>query len=43
MTPPHRKVKKNAPDWYGKMHERRRKACSPRRIRIKHGVAHLKN
>ncbi|GAB7102045.1 hypothetical protein JCM4814A_03590 [Streptomyces phaeofaciens JCM 4814] len=33
MTPPHRKFKKNAPDWYEEM----------RRIRVEHGIAHLKN
>ncbi|MGW2426543.1 transposase family protein [Streptomyces sp. NPDC001709] len=43
VTPPHRKFKKNAPDWYEKMHERQRKAHSSRRIRVEHGIAHLKN
>ncbi|MEU8470154.1 transposase family protein [Streptomyces sp. NPDC029006] len=43
VTPPHRKFKKNAPDWYEEMHERQRKAHSSRRIRIEHGIAHLKN
>ncbi|WKX74009.1 hypothetical protein [Streptomyces sp. XD-27] len=43
MTPPHRKFKKNAPDWYEEMYERQRKAHSSRRIRIEHGIAHLKN
>ncbi|MFE5908235.1 transposase [Streptomyces wedmorensis] len=43
VTPPHRKVKKNAPDWYEEMHERQRKAHSSRRIRVGHGIAHLKN
>jgi len=43
VTPPHRKFKKNAPDWYEEMHERRRKAHSSRRIRVEHGIAHLKN
>ncbi|MER6850563.1 hypothetical protein AB0A81_37795 [Streptomyces flaveolus] len=28
VTPPHRKFKKNAPDWYEEMHERQRKAHS---------------
>ncbi|WP_405652496.1 transposase family protein [Streptomyces sp. NBC_00019] len=42
-TPPHRKFKKNAPDWYEEMHERQRKAHSSRRIRVEHGIAHLKN
>ncbi|UXY25060.1 transposase (plasmid) [Streptomyces cynarae] len=43
VTPPHRKFKKNAPDWYEQMHERQRKAHSSRRIRVEHGIAHLKN
>nr|WP_252981058.1 transposase [Streptomyces chartreusis] len=43
ITPPHRKFKKNAPDWYEEMHERQRKAHSSRRIRVEHGIAHLKN
>ncbi|MFI8960468.1 transposase family protein [Streptomyces sp. NPDC053495] len=43
MTPPHRKFKKNAPDWYEEMYERQRKAHSSRRIRVEHGIAHLKN
>ncbi|MGW5928846.1 transposase family protein [Streptomyces anulatus] len=43
VTPPHRKFRKNAPDWYEVMHERRRKAYSSRRIRVEHGIAHLKN
>ncbi|MFE5143764.1 transposase family protein [Streptomyces fagopyri] len=43
VTPPHRKFKKNAPDWYEEMHERQRKAHSLRRIRVEHGIAHLKN
>ncbi|SCK62551.1 Helix-turn-helix of DDE superfamily endonuclease [Streptomyces sp. AmelKG-D3] len=43
VTPPHRKFKKNAPDWYEKIHERQRKAHSSRRIRVEHGIAHLKN
>ncbi|MFJ8546850.1 transposase family protein [Streptomyces sp. NPDC093586] len=34
VTPPHRKFKKNAPDWYEEMHERQRKAHSSRRIRV---------
>jgi hypothetical protein len=36
VTPPHRKFKKNAPDWYEEMHERQRKAHSSRRIRVEH-------
>ncbi|MFF3748692.1 transposase family protein [Streptomyces kronopolitis] len=43
VTPPHRKFKKNAPDWYEEIHERQRKAHSSRRIRVEHGIAHLKN
>ncbi|MFF2700973.1 transposase family protein [Streptomyces cyaneofuscatus] len=43
VTPPHRKFKKNAPDWYEEMHERQRKAHSSRRIRVEHGIADLKN
>jgi hypothetical protein len=43
ITPPHRKFKKNAPEWYEEMHERQRKAHSSRRIRVEHGIAHLKN
>lgn len=43
VTPPHRKFKKNAPDWYEEIHERRRKAHSSRRIPVEHGIAHLKN
>ncbi|MEU6621999.1 transposase family protein [Streptomyces litmocidini] len=43
VTPPHRKFKKNAPDWYEEMHERQRKADSSRQIRVEHGIAHLKN
>lgn len=43
VTPPHRKFKKNAPEWYEEMYERQRKAHSSRRIRVEHGIAHLKN
>ncbi|MGW8358641.1 transposase family protein [Streptomyces wedmorensis] len=43
VTPPHRKFKKNAPDWYEEMYERQRKAHSSRRLRVEHGIAHLKN
>ncbi|MFH8716089.1 hypothetical protein [Streptomyces zaomyceticus] len=43
MTPPHRKFKKNAPDWYEEMHECWRKAHPSRRIRVEHGIARLKN
>ncbi|GAA3890311.1 transposase [Streptomyces sp. NPDC127159] len=37
------KFKKNAPDWYEEIYERQRKAHSSRRIRVEHGIAHLKN
>ncbi|MGA5194029.1 hypothetical protein [Streptomyces exfoliatus] len=43
VTPPHRKFKKNAPDWYEETRERHRKAYSSRRVRVEHGIAHLKN
>ncbi len=43
VTPPHRKFKKNAPEWYEEMYECQRKAHSSRRIRVEHGIAHLKN
>ncbi|MCD2468601.1 transposase [Streptomyces sp. MBT42] len=43
VTPPHRKFKKNAPEWCEEMHERQRKAHSSRRIRVEHAIAHLKN
>jgi hypothetical protein len=43
VTPPRRKFKKNAPAWYEEMYERQRKAHSSRRIRVEHGIAHLKN
>ncbi|MEU5489396.1 transposase family protein [Streptomyces sp. NPDC020196] len=43
VTPPHRKFTKDAPDWHEEMHERQRKAHSSRRIRVEHGIAHLKN
>jgi len=43
VTPPHRRFKKNAPDWYEEMHERQRKAHSSRRIQVEHSIAHLKN
>ncbi|MFB8405295.1 transposase family protein [Streptomyces sp. NPDC055912] len=42
VTPPHRKFKKD-PDCYEEMYERQRKAHSSRRIRVEHGIAHLKN
>ncbi|MFE3934736.1 transposase family protein [Streptomyces goshikiensis] len=43
VTPPHRKFKKNPPEWYEEIYERQRKAHSSRRIRLEHGIAHLKN
>ncbi|MGW1958370.1 transposase family protein [Streptomyces sp. NPDC001920] len=43
VTPPHRKFKKNAPTWYEERHEQQRKAHSSQRIRVEHGIAHLKN
>ncbi|MFK0026539.1 transposase family protein [Streptomyces sp. NPDC090798] len=43
VTPPHRKSKKNAPAWYEERPEQQRKAHSSRRIRVEHGIAHLKN
>jgi DDE superfamily endonuclease len=43
VTPPHRKFKKNPPEWYEEIHERQRKAHSSRRIRVEHGIGHMKN
>jgi hypothetical protein len=43
ITPPHRKFKKSAPAWYEEMYQRQRTAHSSRRIRVEHGIAHLKN
>jgi DDE superfamily endonuclease/Helix-turn-helix of DDE superfamily endonuclease len=43
VTPPVRKFKKNAPDWYEPIYQHQRKAHSSRRIRVEHGIAHLKN
>ncbi|MFJ6076488.1 transposase family protein [Streptomyces sp. NPDC093065] len=43
ITPPHRKFKRNAPGRYEEMYERQRKAHSSRRIRVEHGIAHLKS
>ncbi|MCX5613099.1 transposase family protein [Streptomyces sp. NBC_00047] len=43
VTPPHRKFRKNPPDWYEEIHERQRRAHSSRRIRVEHGIAHLRN
>ena len=39
VTPPHRKFKKNAPDWYEQTYVWQRKAHSSRRIRVEHGIA----
>ncbi|MEU9397990.1 transposase family protein [Streptomyces sp. NPDC048324] len=36
-------VQEERPDWYEEIHEQRRKAHSSRRIRVEHGIAHLKN
>ncbi|WP_369032856.1 transposase family protein [Streptomyces adonidis] len=43
VTPPHRKFKKNAPAWYEERLEQQREAHSSGRIRVEHGIAHLKN
>ncbi|WP_338704064.1 transposase family protein (plasmid) [Streptomyces sp. Q6] len=43
VTPPHRKFKKNAPTWWEERFTQQRKAHSSRRIRVEHGIAHLKN
>jgi hypothetical protein len=43
VTPPIRKFKKNAPDWYEPIYQRQRKAHSSQRIRVEHSIAHLKN
>ncbi|WP_307825261.1 transposase family protein [Streptomyces sp. M2CJ-2] len=43
VTPPHRKFKKSAPEWYEEIYERRRKAHSSRHIQVEHGIAHLKS
>lgn len=43
VTPPHRKFKKNATERYEEVYERQHKAHSSRRIRVEHGIAHLKN
>jgi hypothetical protein len=43
VTPPHRKFKKNAPAWYEERLQQQRKAHSSKRIRVEHGIAHLKN
>jgi hypothetical protein len=43
VTPPHHKFKKNAPAWYEERHDLQRKAHSIQRIRVEHGIAHLRN
>ncbi|MWA16176.1 transposase [Streptomyces sp. BA2] len=43
ITPPHRKFKKNAPLWWEERFAQQRKAHSSRRIRVEHGIAHIKN
>ncbi|MEU9859521.1 transposase family protein [Streptomyces sp. NPDC047971] len=43
VTPPLRKFKKNPPQWYEEIYERQGKAHSSHRIRVEHGIAHLKN
>jgi hypothetical protein len=44
ITPPHApSVQEEPPGWYEEMSERQRKARSSRRIRVEHGIAHLKN
>ncbi|GAB3994473.1 hypothetical protein GCM10029992_08960 [Glycomyces albus] len=42
-TPPHRKFKKHPPAWYETLLVEQRHAHSSRRIRVEHGIAHLKN
>lgn len=43
VTPPHRTFMKNPQEWYGEIYERQRKAHSSRRIRVEHGIEHLKD
>lgn len=43
ITPPHRKFRNNPPAWYEQAHTQQRKLHSSRRIRVEHGIAHLKN
>ncbi|MGY0489147.1 transposase family protein [Streptomyces sp. WG-D5] len=43
ITSPHRPFKKNAPTWWEERFTQQRKANSSRRIRVEHGIAHLKN
>ncbi|MBP2403477.1 hypothetical protein JO379_002946 [Streptomyces syringium] len=43
ITPPHRKFKKNAPPWWEELFAQQRRAHASQRIRVEHGIAHLKN
>lgn len=45
ITPPHRRRKAKLPqmDWLETLHAAERKRHSSRRIRVEHGIAHLKN
>ncbi|WP_241833347.1 hypothetical protein [Streptomyces caatingaensis] len=43
VTRPHRKFRKDPPPWYEEMHAREKHAHSSRRIRVEHGIAHLKD
>lgn len=43
ITPPHRKFRKNPPAWYEKTHREQCRQHSSQRIRVEHGIAHLKN
>ncbi|WP_229686959.1 transposase, partial [Longimycelium tulufanense] len=43
ITPPHRKFRKNPPHWYIQAHAQQCRDHSSRRIRVEHGIAHLKN
>ncbi|NEA26253.1 transposase family protein [Actinomadura bangladeshensis] len=43
VTPPHRKFRKSAPAWYEELYAAQRHVHCVRRIRVEHGIAHLKN
>ncbi len=43
VTPPHRKFRKHPPAWYETLLAEQRHAHSSRRIRVEHGIAHLKH
>lgn len=43
ITPPRRKFRTNPPPWYEQHYARQLKAHSSKRIRVEHGIAHLKN